>query len=359
MNITIVGGGNIGTQFAVHCAEKGHHVTIYSSKPDKFDKNIKIVNENDEVIHESNDIRATNNDSKAFNEVDLIFITLPAFCIKEFSQKIYPYIHEGLMICLVPGTGGGECFFREHIKQGVIVFGLQRVPSVARLIEYGKTVRAVGYRDELFVAAIPGNQTVKCTSLIESIFDIKATSLPNYLNITLTPSNPILHTTRLNIIFQNYKTGCIYEQLPLFYEDWNDETSRLLFKCDDEVQCICSLLAAFDLSFVKSLKEHYESHTPELLTQKIRSIKGFKGLKTPALKVENGFIPDLSSRYFTADFSFGLNILIQIAELYNIDTPYMKNVMNWYLGICKEKNHFDFRDVGMISKSDFEDFYQQ
>lgn len=359
MKITIVGGGNIGTQFAVHCAKKGHYVTIYSSKPDKFSKNIKIVNENNKVIHESNDIHATSNDNEAFNEANLIFVTLPAFCIKELSQKIYPYIHQGQMICLVPGTGGGECFFREHIKRGVIIFGLQRVPSVARLVEYGKTVRAVGYRDELFVAAIPKHQASQCASVIESIFDIKTTSLPDYLNITLTPSNPILHTTRLNVIFKNYKKGYVYDKLPLFYEDWDDETSKLLFKCDDEVQHICSSLNGFDLSFVKSLKEHYESYTPELLTEKIQSIKGFKGLKTPSHKVENGYVPDLSSRYFIADFSFGLNILIQIAQLYDIDTPYMKKVMNWYLEICEEQNHFDFRDVGLTSKSKFEDFYQQ
>ncbi|MBR4376501.1 MAG: NAD(P)-binding domain-containing protein, partial [Spirochaetia bacterium] len=38
MKITIVGGGNIGTQFAIHCAEKGHDVVIFTSKPEKFSK---------------------------------------------------------------------------------------------------------------------------------------------------------------------------------------------------------------------------------------------------------------------------------------------------------------------------------
>lgn len=38
MKITIVGAGNVGTQLAVHCAEKGHRVTIYSSKPNRICK---------------------------------------------------------------------------------------------------------------------------------------------------------------------------------------------------------------------------------------------------------------------------------------------------------------------------------
>ena len=43
MRITIVGGGNIGTQFAVHCAEKGHDVIVYTSDPSIYDGRINIV----------------------------------------------------------------------------------------------------------------------------------------------------------------------------------------------------------------------------------------------------------------------------------------------------------------------------
>ena len=45
------------------------------------------------------------------------------------------------------------------LKNGATVFGVQRVPSVARLTEYGNTVKAIGYRDEMFVAAIPHKET--------------------------------------------------------------------------------------------------------------------------------------------------------------------------------------------------------
>lgn len=36
MKITIYGGGNIGTQVAVHYAETGNDVTMFTSKPEKF-----------------------------------------------------------------------------------------------------------------------------------------------------------------------------------------------------------------------------------------------------------------------------------------------------------------------------------
>ena len=59
MNITIVGAGNVGTQFAVHCAEKGHKVTIYGSKPEMIYKEVSIIIEYDEVVHRGTIERST------------------------------------------------------------------------------------------------------------------------------------------------------------------------------------------------------------------------------------------------------------------------------------------------------------
>ena len=49
MNVTIVGGGNIGTQFAVHCAAQGMDVTMYTSDPSVFETHLNIVDETGKV----------------------------------------------------------------------------------------------------------------------------------------------------------------------------------------------------------------------------------------------------------------------------------------------------------------------
>ncbi len=359
MNITIVGAGNVGTQISTHCAEKGHKVTVYSSKPDRIRKKLTVINDVDEVIHQGEIDKATKSEVVAFEKAELIFVCVPATLMKEVASKIEPFAKKGMKICITPGTGGGECAFRKCIDKGAIVFGLQRVPSVARLVEYGSTVRAVGYRSELFVAAIPICETDKCCEIIEGIVGIKTTPLPNYLNITLTPSNPILHTSRLKNLYGGWHEGIVYDSVPLFYEEWNDESSELLLKCDDEVQEICRKLDGFDLSYVKSLRIHYESMNAEAMTQKISSIIGFKGLTSPAIKVERGYIPDFNSRYFTADFSYGLTILIQIAEFVDFDAPYMKDTLNWYYNIVGRRNEYQFSDYGINNFNDFMKFYGQ
>lgn len=359
MKITIVGAGNVGIQFAVHCAEKGHSVTIYGSKPEKISKELTIINENDEVIHQAIIDKATSDVSVAFASADLIFIIMPATLMKVNAMKIEPFAKPGMKICIVPGTGGGECAFAGCIKKGAVLFGVQRVPSVARLVEYGKIVRAVGYRDEMFVASIPHDKTEECCEIIEEIVNIKTSPLPNYLNITLTPSNPILHTSRLKILYGDWHEGIIYKRVPLFYEEWNDETSELLLRCDDEVQELCASLNMFDLSYVKPLRVHYDSPTVEAMTKKISRIAGFKGLTSPAVKVVGGYIPDFDSRYFTADFSYGLAILVQIAEFAGIKVPNLKETLEWYHGLVDRRDEYRFSDYGIYNLEDFLEFYSQ
>lgn len=357
MNITIVGAGNVGTQFAAHCAEKGHNVTVYSSKPEKINKLLTVINENDDVIHQGSIDKATQDEEEAFANADLIFVIMPATLMKSNATKIEPFVKNGMKIGLVPGTGGGECAFRGCINKGATLFGIQRVPSVARLIEYGKIVRAVGYRDEMFVSAIPKDETEQCRRIIESIFDIRTTALPNYLNITLTPSNQILHTTRLKNLYSDWHAGVVYKSVPLFYEGWNDEASELLIACDNEVQALCKALKEFNLSYVKSLRVHYESPTKEAMTRKISSIAGFKGLTSPTIKVDGGYIPDFDSRYFTADFSYGLTILIQIAKFVGIDVPNMKSTLDWYYGLVEKRDEYNFKDFRINNYKEFIDFY--
>lgn len=359
MNITILGAGNVGTQIATHCAEKGNLVTFFTSKPDKIGKELEVINESGEVIHRGTISKATNNPKEAFENADLIFVTVPATMIKNSATKIEPYVHEGMKICIVPGTGGGECAFKGCIEKGAVLFAVQRVPSVARLVEYGKVVRAVGYRDEMFVAAIPNNETNVCCEIIEDLIGIKTSPLPNYLNITLTPSNPILHTTRLKNLYGDWHEGIVYDSVPLFYEDWNDEASELLLKCDDEVQELCRRLDVFDLSYVKSLRIHYESPDSKAMTRKISSIAGFKGLTSPAIEVDGGFIPDFNSRYFTADFSYGLAILMQISEFVGVTSPNMKETLDWYYGLVGKRDEYQFSDYGINDYNDFLAFYSK
>lgn len=365
MNVTIYGGGNIGTQLAIHFAEgksKGlfTKVIVFTSKPERFSNHLTIVDHQGNILHQGEIDRATNNPNEAFADADLILVTVPSFMMETASKTITPFSRPGLKIGIIPGNGGGEVTFQQAIKRGATLFGLQRVPSVARLVEYGKSVCATGYRRTLYVASLPSKNTSEICNIISKGIGLECLPLKDYLNLTLTPSNPILHTTRLMTLFKDYVPGkTIYPHLPLFYEEWSDETTELLFKCDEEVQNLCRLLTEYDLSGVESLKVHYENDTVSGFTNKIRSIEGFKGLPTPSVKVDGGYMPDLDSRYFTADFNYGLYVILQVAELNGVYMPNCKSVFDWYQKIKKPGyGEFSYRKFGIVNKKTFDDFYK-
>lgn len=242
--------------------------------------------------------------------------------------------------------------FLRAAARGRVICGLQRVPSVARLIHYGESVAAIGYRKALFAAALPAGEGRRCAEMLSALFDMSCTVLPHYLNVTLTPSNPLLHTVRCKTLFGDFHPGKIYSEVPLFYEEWTDETSELLLTCDEEVQGLCRALSPLELSFVRSLREHYESTTPQALTRKIRSIQGFKGLTSPVLRQGQGFVPDFESRYFRADFPYGLHILCEIAALAGHPVPTLTLLYDWYVSLAHPQTQFSFADYGIYSAED-------
>lgn len=357
MNITIVGGGNIGTQFAVHCANKQHNVTIFTSREKDFNKKLNIVNDLGNTVMQAEIDLVTSDCSEAFSLADVVFVTVPFFAMQKSAKKMYSFIKQNATIVLVPGGGGSECAFIEFVNKGCTLVGMQRVPSVARLVKYGETVRATGYRSKLHIATIPNSKSEYCANMIESIFDIPCECLPNYLNVSMIPSNPILHTTRLYTMFKDYSCERVYEKNPLFYEEWDIDSAKLLLECDAEVQKICKSLDFCDTSNVRSLREHYESNTPEELVKKLHSINSLKGILSPMVKVENGYVPDFSSRYFSADFSFGLKFMLDVAKLFNVDVPYMDMVYDWYIKVSKNKEVFSLECFNITTKEDFIKFY--
>ncbi|WP_461810829.1 NAD/NADP octopine/nopaline dehydrogenase family protein [Faecalimonas sp.] len=330
MNICILGGGNIGTVLLADiAAKKQHTVNLYTGRPECWEKTIRITDiENNEVIE--SEIDSISNDLKILEEADMILSTLPSNIFKEMSKDIISHIKKGTFLGFIPGSGGCEFCCKELLDKGCTLFGFQRVHSIARIHEYGKEVYVTSRKKEIQIGTIPSEKADVVCEMISNLLNMPCRALENYMCVTLTPSNPILHTSRLYVIFKEYQEGMIYDRNSLFYEEWTDESSRVMIGLDEELQRICDSYNELDLQEVKSLKEHYESNTVEKMTEKIRSIQAFKGIVSPMQKVEDGYMPDKKSRYFKEDFLFGLCIIKSFGKIANVRTPIIDEVLSWY-----------------------------
>lgn len=339
MNVTIIGGGNIGTLMAAEIASRGHIVTMLTSKPEYWSQQISVYDADDTLLMTGNLAHITSDPKSALSTADLIFVTVPAQLFAPTAHRILPFITQNQAIGVVPGSGGAEFAFTEHIRRGGTLFGYQRVHSIARLKEYGHSVYMLGRKPSLQIASIPSDVTDDLARLNSEFFDIPCETLANYLAVTLTPSNPILHTTRLYSMFKSYHPGDFYPENYRFYESWTDDSSATLLACDAELQQLCQTIP-LDLSSVKSLMLHYESNTATELTRKIRSITAFKGITSPMIRTDAGWIPDFTSRYFSSDFCYGLKIIKDIAALYSLPTPTIDRAWQWYVDLAHPEKYF-------------------
>ena len=295
----------------------------------------------------------TANATEAFDATDYIFVTLPSHVQGDFAKRIAPFAGDKSKFVMVPGFSGAEFLMQPALRRGAALFGFQRVPFIARLKEYGRSVW-FERKPALQLAKFGGTDIDSTCRDMEKLFSIPCAALDNYLCVTLTPSNPVLHTARL---YSMLKDGDAPPD-KFFYAEWNDAASEILFKLDDEVQAICRALKETDLRSVRSLKVHYESDTVSALTKKIRGIPSLSKILSPLKETPQGLRPDFDNRYFKCDFEYGLDILLQFAETLNLDSPTMREVMAWYRQKTKNFNRaVNLAEYGIKSKADIYNFY--
>lgn len=333
MNICIVGGGHLGTtiagDLAYNCPE--HNISLFTSDPSRWNGSIQV---NDIEKKQTFVGQLYNIDSTPIGTIDIadiILITLPSFLIEKLFKEIDPYLKPGCYVGVIPGSGGCEFYWNEmRNKSKCTLFGMARVPYTAKYEIYGKVTNLKSRKRQLYIAAIPNSKTTKICNIMESLLRIPCCAVPNYLNITLTPTNPVLHTSRTYGIFSSKDKKEAFAIRHKFYAEWTDADSRMLFGVDDELQSLCKKLDKIDLSDVISLKQYYESNTPEMLTQKIRSIETFKSVYAPMKAYTNGYIADDNSRMFIEDFPFGICIIKGFCEIAGIKTPHIDTLIKWY-----------------------------
>lgn len=320
MKVVVVGAGNIGLAITAYLANKQYDVTLFTQK--EINK-LKLNDVDAKKISVVKNYKVTSNPLESLQTADVIFCTYPAFLRKKFVEQYGSVIKKRCFLGFVPGYGGIEYNCTKLIQNGITIFGLQRVPYVARAYKEDESYIAgiLSKKNNLYVAAIPYVQTATITKIIEDLLDIPCKSLKEYLAITLAPSNPLLHITGLYGAFHNWKAGQNYTGSHNFYEVWNDETSEILFKYDSELQKVCNQLDMFNLQEVVPLPIYYESDSPRKMTKKLKSIKAFEAVKLPLQKTAIGYVPDLNSRMFVEDYPFGVCVIKDFAIMTNTSTP--------------------------------------
>ena len=351
MNICIIGAGNIGTYLASFIGlNENNKVWLHTSKVDMFDGFIDLIEEEKNLEHRVKLHKVVDNYKEGVEEADIILVTYPSFMLEKALNEIIKYIKPGAAIGIIPGFGGVEFFKDKFLEKGCTFFGSQRVPSITRLKEYGKSVYLKERNPFMKIGAFPKEKCSEIAEVMTKLIDIPCIPLESYLAITLSPSNPIFHPSRLYELFKDHHDEKVYDEHSLFYEGWGDFASKCLINLDKELEDVTKALINNPSSEFERIKSRFNIEHPSELTEKIRTAPGFIGIKTPMIKCEDGFKPNLESRYFIEDLEFGTCIIKGFAEVLNVETPLTDEIIMWGQKLLNKEYLVDGKLIGKDSK---------
>ena len=332
MKICICGGGSLGHVVAGYLGAKENiAVNILTRNPDAWQHRLEIYTlENRTIFSKLNIISKNPEDVVA--DADVVILCLPGYAIKDELLKIKPHVKQGAFVGTVFSSTG---FFFEALNifdDSVALWGFQRVPFIARTQVYGRSANLLGYKAAHNIAVENCENKEWFRLLIEKLFDAPTKLLNNHYEASFTNSNPILHPSRLYSLFVNWNENVYYDHQFLFYEEWENGASEYLISLDKELFDVLGKLPV-SKGFLVPILEYYESSDADSLTKKISSINSFKGIKTPMVKCDKGWQPDLKSRYFQEDFMFGLRYIYETAHRIGVDVPIIKKVYSWGMNL--------------------------
>lgn len=340
MKICICGGGNLGHVTAgFFAAQEDLQVFLLTTKPELWSQHLEVVDVNGKTFKGKLE-RLSSEPKDVIPGADIVLVCLPGFAIHDVLCSIAPWLNSKTWVGTVVSSTG---FFFEAMKvlpQNQPLFGFQRVPFISRIISYGHISEIKGYKESLSVAVEQIENKEHVRETLERLFNTPTKLLDSYYEVSLSNSNPLLHTSRLYTMWKDWQPGMSFDKNPEFYYDWTLEAAELLIAMDEEFQTLLKKIG-LKKGAIPPVLQYYECKDAKTLTNKLRSIPAFKGILSP-MKVNqfDRYEPDFSSRYFTEDFPYGMRFIVEIGKEFNNDMPILNKVYQWGISVINKCHSF-------------------
>ena len=151
IRVCICGGGSLAHVCAgMLSSQPDVEVNVLTRKPERWSHQLEVVDPGGKVYYGNVNI-ISSTPKETLNECDIILLCLPGYAIESTLTNIKPYINGAVVGTIVSSTG---FFFVAHriLGEDAPLFGFQRVPYIARMVEYGHSAKLLGYKKSLNIA---------------------------------------------------------------------------------------------------------------------------------------------------------------------------------------------------------------
>jgi NAD/NADP octopine/nopaline dehydrogenase, alpha-helical domain len=318
---------------------------------------------------------------------DIVMIVVPAFVHAMVLRRIAPHVGEATTVGCLPTRGGFEFEATRLLsRDGGIrqrIFGLQTLPWSTRVVTPGRVVNIGAAKAEVVLAALPAGDGAGIAARLSEIIGTQVVPAEGFLNLTLGNPGQFIHPGLMYGHFRSWR-GEEYDQndIPMFYADATDEIGEIVEGLSDDAIAVARTIEvgsghAVDLQEVipvhEWLRSSYGHVTGDTNTVATCFRTGpIQARKAPMNEIRPGrFAPNFGYRYLSEDVPYGLVITRALADIVNVKTPTIDEVVRWaqsamqkiYL-VDEELEGRDVRDLpipqhhGISALSDLIEWYR-
>jgi hypothetical protein len=361
LNVTVCGGGRTGHLAAVlFKARPGVHVSLLTGRQEVVDRYFEAGRRMTAIMPDGTKrtVRldlVTCDAAEALQHADVVIVTVPAHVRAALLDRIAQWLPTGktVFIGAIPGFCGFDWLAERVLGKlpNVVIWGMKDVAHIAFDLDPGVSVRMGGAKMTLHVATHVRESAATRRSLLvhlERLYDARVELLNDYLEITLTPGNPIMHGAVIYGLIGPYGQwhGRPFSQPVRWWNDCPELGAYFIERCDDENQRLRTALESelgIDLSSVRPLRqeivEAYDDQIADARTMLsvLRTNRAYDGILVPLVPAPEGtgYLIDRESRAFQEDVAYGLALLVEMGKRLNVRLSHIDEIYRWnvsYMG---------------------------
>lgn len=366
LNVLVCGGGN-----GAHCLAglsasnpdvETRVLTLFADEAERWSKILQINDLTVTMVNSdgsSGEIKSkptlvTKDPKEAASGADVIFLVVPAFAHEQYFREISHFVGDNTLIVGLPGQAGFEfqCLYMLGEKaKSCIVMSAESLPWACRILEFGRLVQILGFKETLGVSKLQGSQSNFKGSPFDTVQKVLGPKpvlreIQNYIAVNLMAKS-IIHPPLMYGQWSSFD-GTPLKEKPLFYKGVDEKQAKLLSGVSDECiaigKAIEKQIPGTDMSEVIHIFDWYLAYYADQITDKtnlmtaMQTNKAYDGLLHPMKEVDNGqFVPDFNYRYMAEDVPFGLVVMKGIGELAEVATPVMDEIITWAQGKLQQE----------------------
>ena len=294
--------------------------------------------------------RVTTDARTAVEDADIVIITVPAHARPQTLQAIAPHLSSNKPVCVgaIPGFCGFDWLAEATLadRPNLVIWGMKDVPHTAFGLTPGRSIKMGGGKSRLY-AATHARESQESRQRLQEMLTVLygrcVTMLDNYLEITLTPGNPIMHSSVIYGLIGPFGQWHrkIFPQRMCWWTECPELGAYFLERMDQESQDLCAVISqrmGIDLSSVKSLKQEIiEAYGEQIRDQSsmlsiLRTNRAYNHILAPMVPADGnraGYVIERESRAFNEDVAYGLVLLAQMAKRFELKVPHIEEVLQW------------------------------